>query len=185
VLPDIGLEDTDKRILLEAARESIASKLEGRKPVYNEPTAALSGEFGAFVTLRIRGRLRGCIGILDGAQEIFQSIKNIARSSAFNDPRFPPVTNAEFAEVRIEISVLTPMVKEDAPNAVEVGKHGLYVKQGTLSGILLPQVAAEQGWDREEFLSATCKKAGLDGDAWRDDHVDLYTFSAVVFSEET
>lgn len=180
----IVLEDRDKRILLRNARESIASKLEGRDPSYSEPAGALQDGFGAFVTLRMAGRLRGCIGTLHGDQSVAESIKNVARSSAFSDPRFPPVTLAEFADISIEISVLTPLEKQDSPDAVEVGKHGLYVKRGRSSGLLLPQVATEQGWDREEFLSATCKKAGLPGEAWREDHVDLYTFSAVVFSEE-
>ncbi len=185
MLSDILLGNKDKQYLLKTARESIVSRLEDRQPIYEEQTLGLIGEFGAFVTLHIEKNLRGCIGTLKSTESLIEAIKGIAKSSAFSDSRFPPISSSEAADMTIEISVLTPLVKTETPESVEVGKHGLYLKRGSHSGILLPQVPVEQGWDREQFLRATCRKAGLLQDAWKDRRVDLYTFSAVVFSEET
>ncbi len=180
----LAFEDDDRRILLNLARESIRSHIEGRPPLYDEPTEALREVCGAFVSLHIDGRLRGCIGTLRAADQLAETIKEMAKSSAFHDPRFPPLSNEELADVEIEISVLTPLQKMTSVDEVEIGKHGLYATKGSFSGVLLPQVPLEQGWDRDTFLSHTCRKAGLPEGAWRSGDVDLYTFSAVVFSED-
>lgn len=176
---DIG--EHEKQVLRSLALESIKARLEHRHPDYDEPTDALQAVRGAFVTLRKNGRLRGCIGTLNATDRLAETIKEMARSSAFHDPRFPPLAEDEIHDIEIEISVLTPLQKIASVEEIEVGKHGLYVTRGSLSGVLLPQVPVEQGWDRDTFLDNTCRKAGLPQDAWKHGDVDLYTFSAVVF----
>ena len=104
--------------------------------------------------------------------------------SAFEDPRFNPLTEPELAECDIEISVLTPLEPCPDPEKIEVGKHGLYIRKGFYSGLLLPQVPVEWGWNREEFLQHTCNKAGLPKDSWKDDDSQLFWFSAIVFGEK-
>jgi AmmeMemoRadiSam system protein A len=103
--------------------------------------------------------------------------------SAFNDPRFPPLTPAEWPDVKIEISVLSPFEPVADPSCIAVGVHGIMVRRGYRSGLLLPQVATEQGWDRETFLSHACRKAGLPPDAWRGPEMQIETFTATVFHE--
>ena len=105
----------------------------------------------------------------------------MAIQAAFNDPRFEPVTSDEWKDIDFEISVLTPMRKIDDVNEIEVGVHGLYIEKGVHSGLLLPQVATEQKWDRTEFLEYTCYKAGLPKDAWKSKDTDIFIFSADVF----
>jgi AmmeMemoRadiSam system protein A len=110
-------------------------------------------------------------------------VKEVAVSSAFEDPRFPPVQRSELAQLTIEISVLSPLRRITDPREVVVGVHGILIRRGFRSGLLLPQVATEQGWDRETFLAHTCRKAGLPMDAWKSPDVVLEVFSATVFSE--
>ena len=107
----------------------------------------------------------------------------MARAAAFEDPRFPPVTRDELGGLSVEISVLTPFEPLQSPEAVEVGKHGLLIEKGFNRGVLLPQVAVEQRWDREEFLKNVCLKASLPSDAWKDADAKLYAFSAVIIEE--
>jgi AmmeMemoRadiSam system protein A len=109
---------------------------------------------------------------------------DVAKSAAVNDYRFNPVTQDELGKLEYEISVLTPLKKINDINEIEVGKHGLVMKKGFNSGLLLPQVATEYNWDRETFLKETCRKAGLPSDAWKDKSTEIYTFSAEVFGEE-
>lgn len=105
----------------------------------------------------------------------------MALAAAFQDPRFSPVTRDEWDDLELEISVLSPLTKLDDPEKVRVGVHGLYLRKGSQGGLLLPQVAVEQGWDRETFLGQTCRKAGLPPEAWRDPDTDIYVFTAEVF----
>lgn len=180
---DFKLSEGEKKLLLGTARETITAVLEKRKPVYKSPTDTLKENCGAFVTLHKKGSLRGCIGYLTGVKPLFDTIKDMASSSAFNDPRFHPVELDEIKDITIEISVLSPMEKIDSIEDLIPGKHGLYLKKGYSSGTLLPQVAIEQGWDRETFIRYTCTKAGLPTDAYLDSETELYIYSAVVFSE--
>lgn len=177
------MRETDKRSLLKTAREAIQSRLENRAPVYEEPPEGLLEHSGAFVTLHANGRLRGCIGTFEASDPLFESIKSLSISSGFRDPRFPPLSCSELEDIDIEISVLTPLHRMSSLDEIEVGTHGLYVKQGHRSGVLLPQVPVEQGWNLEEFLSNTCRKAGLSPEEWRSGKVDIYTFTAEVFGE--
>jgi len=171
-----------QRTLLALARESITCKVTADKLPQPEKIEADFHQLrGAFVTLTLHGALRGCIGYPEPIYPLYQSIIHGAASAALEDPRFSPVTPAELREIEIEISVLSELVPTK-PEAVVVGKHGLVVEKGRLRGLLLPQVPIEWGWDREEFLNYTCRKAGLPADAWHTGAA-LYSFTAEVFSE--
>jgi len=178
------LSDEEKKYLLTTARERIRSQLEKRQPFYENPTENLKNYYGAFVTLHHKGALRGCIGQMTGAMPLFELIREMAYSSAFSDPRFPPLSVPELPDIDIEISVLSPMEEIQDPSVVEVGVHGLYMQQGPYSGVLLPQVPEEQGWDRETFLTNTCYKAGLRGDCWKKPGTKILVFTAEVFGEK-
>ena len=173
----------DQHVLLQCAREAIRARLRRQAPVYPPASASLDEECGAFVTLRLGGELRGCIGHVAACQTLLDAVKSAAVAAAFNDPRFPPLTPAEFADVRIEISVLSPFERIADAARVQPGTHGVMIRNGYRSGLLLPQVATEQGWDRETFLSHACRKAGLPPDAWRSPPTTIDIFTAAVFHE--
>lgn len=179
-----SLSDTEKQILLQTAREAIRSKVYDTSPDYEEPTENLETECGAFVTLHKHGSLRGCIGHIVATQPLIETIKDMAGAAAFQDPRFPPLSREEFEEIDIEISVLSPLEKIDDVDTIEIGKHGVYLQHGRASGVLLPQVATEQQWDREQFLTHTCYKAGLPGSCWKDPKTEIKIFSAIIFGEK-
>jgi AmmeMemoRadiSam system protein A len=128
---------------------------------------ALQAPGAAFVTLTRRGELRGCIGYVEAIKPLAEAVAHCAVSAATTDPRFLPLTPEELPDLRIEISVLSPLCRIAQPSQIRVGDHGLCISQGSRRGLLLPQVATEFGWDRESFLRQTCIKAGLPGDAWR------------------
>ena len=136
------------------------------------------------MTLRQDGRLRGCIGSFVGTGPLIDTVREMAISASTRDPRFPPLTTAELEEVDLEISVLSPLRQIDDPSEIEVGRHGIFITRGFHSGVLLPQVATEYGWDRETFLEHTCAKAGLPADAWRDPETQIEVFEAQVFGEK-
>ncbi len=171
----------ERQQLLMLAHRSIEAALNRDVLDLNPPTQHL-GEFrGAFTTLHIDGKLRGCIGYVFPTQPLYHTVAETARSAAFEDPRFQPVTSTEAPMLQIEISVLSPL-QTIAPEAVVVGKHGLVVTKGNRRGLLLPQVPVEWAWDRETFLSQTCLKAGLPADAWLRD-AEVQAFTAEVFSD--
>jgi AmmeMemoRadiSam system protein A len=118
---------------------------------------------------------------MKGIKPLCQTIKEMAVAAAFHDPRFKPVTEVELPDLEIEISILTPMKRIKDVEEIEVGKHGILIEKGYKSGLLLPQVATEYGWDRETFLEHCCLKAGLARDAWKDGKTRICTFSAEVF----
>jgi len=181
-----GLTESDKKLLLSIARESIETYLGGREYVIPRlGSEILDQPLGAFVTLHERGDLRGCIGTFRPGGPLRQVVARMAREAAFSDYRFQPVTNRELESIDIEISVLTPMRKIDDPNNVAIGHDGLYVRRGINSGVLLPQVPVEQGWDREEFLDHACLKAGLPTRTWHDTETELYVFQAEIFGERS
>lgn len=177
------LREDEGRALLAVAREAIASRL-GRRPVPepDQVPARLLVHQGAFVTLRRTGKLRGCIGLVAPSEPLVRMVANCALSAAFDDPRFPPLEPAELEQVRIEISVLTPLEPVKETDCIVPGRHGLMVSLGSRRGLLLPQVAAEHGWDVRTFLAETCRKAGLPTDAWERGAL-IETFEAEVFSE--
>jgi AmmeMemoRadiSam system protein A len=140
---------------------------------------------GAFVTLNKQGDLRGCIGNLVGDKPLYLTIRDMAVEAAVGDPRFPAVELAELKDIKIEISVLSPLKRINSIDEIQLGTHGVLVRQGFHSGVFLPQVATETGWSKEEFLSNLCAhKAGLSPDAWKDKSLEIYIFTAEVFSEK-
>jgi AmmeMemoRadiSam system protein B/AmmeMemoRadiSam system protein A len=182
---DLGLNSEEKALLLQLVREVIEARCRGEElpePRVNSHT--LNELRGAFVTLHKDGKLRGCIGHIRGEKPLVRTVVEMAEAAAFHDPRFPPVTTAELEKLEYEISVLTPLRRITKVEEVEVGTHGIYMKRDSSSGLLLPQVATEWGWDRTTFLERTCTKAGLAKDAWKDKDTEIYIFSADVFSPE-
>ncbi len=176
-------EEQDK--LLEIARVSIRNTLEKKEiPDFSgEVEDKLKNLRGVFVTLNKKGGLRGCIGFPEAVLPLYQAVSEAAVAAALKDYRFPPVTLKELPDIEIEISVLSPLEKVDDIDKIKVGKHGLVIRKGLRSGLLLPQVPVEYGWDRNEFLKRICEKAGLPAGAWRE-NAELYVFSAQVFHEE-
>lgn len=180
------LSQSQRKRLIGIARDSIKAYLEtGKKLAVSDDDSLLLKEMGAFVTLNEHGQLRGCIGNLIGEQPLYLTIRDMAVEAAVRDPRFSPVLLNELENIEIEISVLSPMEKIDSVGKIQLGKHGVLVRQGFRSGVFLPQVATETGWSKEEFLSNLCAhKAGLPADAWKDKSTEIYIFSAEVFSEK-
>ncbi len=179
------LTPEERTELLRIARTSIKEKLAGKTWNPAESlTPRLAEKQGAFVTLHIRGMLRGCIGYIVGYKPLYLTVAEMGRSAAFGDPRFPPLTPAEYPKIDIEITVLSPLRQIEDPSTVQVGKHGLLVRKGPYQGVLLPQVPVEEDWDRETFLAHTCRKAGLSSSCWRDGDTELFVFSGEVFGEK-
>jgi AmmeMemoRadiSam system protein A len=168
-------------LLLDLAHRSIEAKLRGESVHAAAPNEHLAEARGAFTTLHLHNRLRGCIGYVMPVMPLVQTVAETAAAAAFEDPRFDPVTDDEAPDLKIEISVLT-VPKAIAPEAVVVGKHGLIIGQYGRRGLLLPQVPLEYGWDRETFLAQTCTKAGLPPDAWQRG-ATVEAFTAEVFGE--
>ncbi len=178
----------EKRALLILARESIARELgvdvpSPKRQVEPDP-ALLDAPCGAFVTLKIGETLRGCIGNMRSSRPLRKTVAEMAKSSALRDPRFPPLIPEELARVTIEISVLSPLWQVKDLEELIPGEHGLYLTYRGRSGVLLPQVATEQGWTKEEFVRHTCLKAGCPEDTWKLPDTKLELFTAEVFSEE-
>jgi len=178
------LPETDRRALLELARRAIGQSVLLQKPLADIPdTGIFAQSCGAFVTLHVRGRLRGCIGIVEAYGPLGTIIAHCAEGAALHDPRFPPVRADELDQLQIEISLLSapePVLAEQ----IEIGRHGLLVSQHGRRGLLLPQVATEHRLTREQFLEETCHKAGLPPKAWQDPATEVHAFTCEVFSED-
>lgn len=178
------LSKAEKKALLGLARSAIADKLKtGDAAFQPEESPGLEMKSGAFVTLHKKGRLRGCIGRFTSDFPITDTVQEMARAAAFEDPRFNPLSASELQEVDVEISVLTPMRLVSSTDEIQVGKHGIYIINGPSRGVLLPQVATEQGWDRQTFIEHTCLKAGLGKNCWQEAETEIYVFTAEVFGE--
>lgn len=178
------LTDKEKDTLLDIAKQAIAAKINNRAmPDVDIDSETLQSKRGAFVTLKKRGQLRGCIGYIKAYKPLWETVQEMAVAAAFHDPRFPSLRKDEIQYLSFEISVLSPFKRINHVDEIEVGKHGLYVVQGYKSGLLLPQVAIEYGWDRNTFLKETCYKAGLPMDAWMDTSTEIYIFSADYFGD--
>lgn len=171
----------ERRWLLKLAQISIRAEVLGFPLSAPKASPHLQEMRGAFVTLHKDGQLRGCVGMVIGVHPLDETVREMARAAAMQDTRFSPVTEAELDGIQVEISVLSPMF-EIAPEDVVVGRHGLMASYGGRRGLLLPQVAPEWGWDRETFLTQTCRKAGLAPDQWKRG-AKLEAFTAEVFGE--
>ena len=172
--------------LLQLARGAIKDLF--RKPEVQFETYAADPAFrlhaGAFVTITQLGELRGCIGFIVADKELYKTIYEAAQLAASEDPRFPPVNEGEVDGLSIEISVLSPPEPLGSYDEIVIGKHGLIVREGFASGLLLPQVPVEHNMDRDEYLTAICRKAGLPANRWREKQLELQAFTAHVFSED-
>jgi hypothetical protein len=189
---DLTLEEGT--YLVRLARRTIEAAFSKIEVSLDDAPSKTRAECGVFVTLnKLSGgesQLRGCIGYPYPIKALVEAVNDVAYGAAFEDPRFPQLTKKELNEIIVEVSVLTPPeyieVKrpEEGPSAVVVGSDGLIVKRGGRSGLLLPQVATEWGWDSEEFLSQCCIKAGLSPDAWLVPGTQVSKFQAIIFAEE-
>ena len=178
----LPLTETDQQTLLRMAREALVGYLNsGEIPKVTEPAETLRQPCGAFVTLRKGKNLRGCIGVIAADNPLYTTVRECAVWAAVQDPRFPPVAKREVRELNLEISVLSPL-SDIAPQNIEVGRHGLVISHQGRRGLLLPQVAVQWKWNREQFLEETCRKAGLPNDAWRHG-ARIQAFTAQVFEE--
>ncbi len=172
--------------LFDIARKSISAKLNNSKefePDTKGMSDNLKKNYGAFVTLKINGNLRGCIGRFISSDPLYEVVKASALSSAFEDPRFPPLTIDEYKKTSIEITVLGPLQKISGPEEIVLGKHGIYIKKDFRSGTMLPQVAIEQGWSVEQFLGYTSRdKAGIGWEGWKS--AELFVYEGIVLEEK-
>ncbi len=182
------LEEEEKATLLKLARHTLKTFLStGKKPddlTAFQITDTLKKHRGVFVTLKINGRLRGCIGYLEGVRPLYKAVIVNTINAASTDPRFPRVKPSEEKKIHMEISVLSPILPVRDLNEIKVGRDGLIIQRGSYRGTLLPQVPGEQGWNRMEFLEACCRKAGLPKDAYKDSNTTIKRYSAQVFSEQ-
>ncbi len=183
--PAFTLGEAEKAQLLRIARQSVESAVKLKKPLADPDLKpeALAQERGAFVTLKENGELRGCIGYASPIKPLALTVRDVAASAAVEDTRFRPVTVAELGRLSYEISVLSPMRRVLDLNTIQVGRDGLLVKRRGSLGILLPQVAPEQGWDRMTLVRETCVKAGLSPEAWKDPETDIFSFTGFVFAD--
>jgi hypothetical protein len=183
-----GLEfsKAEQEYLLLLARHSINEALgqSFKLPEPDESFQVLNEKRGAFVTLKIHNQLRGCIGNLMPDKPLGKLIKDVAAQAAFDDPRFPPLSVKELQDVKLEITVLGQMVEVKSHKEVIVGKHGIMIRHGYHQGLFLPQVATEQGWNREQYLDGVCQKAGLPRESWKKKDARLTIFTADCFGEE-
>ncbi len=181
--------------LVRLARRTIEASFTRKKIDLSDAPPKTREVCGVFVTLNtLRGgekQLRGCIGYPYPIKPLVEAVNDVAEAAAFEDPRFPRLTQRELGEVVVEVSVLTPPERvkaekpEQLPSLVKVGVDGLIAKRGGRSGLLLPQVAPEWGWDSEEFLSQTCAKAGLPPDSWLLPGTEISKFQAIIFTESS
>jgi len=181
----MNLNESDKGILILGAREAIQSLfVETVSPVIDyDYHPNLRNKMGAFVTLTKDNRLRGCIGYLESDINVYQTVCEAAKQAAINDPRFPPLKYSELEKIYIEISVLSPLQKIESYQDIEIGVHGIMLEEGRFRSVPLPQVAIEQNYTREQFLSALCEKAGMPDYSWESGLLNIKIFTAQVFSE--
>lgn len=183
-MTDSNLSNPEKKTLLKMARDTINQYVTtGEMPKLDITDKGLLTQAGCFVSIKVNGTLRGCIGNFISEKPLFQLVQEMAVSAATHDPRFYPMRAEDLSNYDLEISVLSPLHKISSIDEIEVGKHGLYVEKNFSRGVLLPQVAVEFGWDRDTFLRQTCLKAGLKQEGWKEG-MDIYIFSAQVFSEK-
>jgi AmmeMemoRadiSam system protein A len=181
------MTESNRKRLLQIARASIEATVRGDPlPRVEEKDPELTGRQGAFVSLHNGEALRGCLGHFTSNEPLCKLVNELARAAATEDPRFTgqPITPQELLDIRIEISVLSPLRKIKNPLDIELGVHGIYIRRGYASGCFLPQVATETGWTKEQFLGYCCShKAGLAADAWKDPKTEVQVFTAEVFGE--
>jgi len=190
---DIQLSDSDGVVLVKTARRAVTGFLSNGNRIKLEPDLEEKFSFnsGVFVTLNNPDGLRGCIGFPMPEKKLSHAIVDGAIAAATEDPRFPSVKTNELNDIVFEVTVLTPPIEIDVSDPMEylekikVGRDGLIIRHSFSSGLLLPQVPVEYGWDVEEFLQHTCEKAGLARDTWKNESVKIEKFEGIIFKEET
>lgn len=183
-----ALTDEEGILAVQLARAELEKRIGGSRQALPPLSPVFSEKRGVFVTLTREGELRGCIGYPYPHLPLADAIRDAAISAALGDPRFPQVDARELSLLRVEITILTlPEFLEGDPEArpgtIEVGRHGLIVRGMGRSGLLLPQVPVEWGWNSREFLDHTCMKAGLPPGCWKGKEVEVFTFEGQIFHE--
>jgi AmmeMemoRadiSam system protein A len=179
------LSEADRRAALELARKAIREAVLHRELAdVGTPEGAFSERQGVFVTLHVKGRLQGCIGVTEPSEPLGEAIVRCAVSAALEDPRFTPLKESQLGELHVEISLLSALAPI-LPEAIETGRHGLLVVNHAQRGLLLPKVATEHRLTREQFLEETCRKAGLPPEAWKDAETRIFGFTCEVFSDDS
>ena len=187
----MSLSDKDGEVLVKTARSAVTEYLKTRKrlSLLEDFKSKFSYNSGVFVTLNKAEDLRGCIGFPTPERKLYQSLVDAAIASATEDPRFPPLRYEELSDISFEVTVLTPPKEISVDNTLEypakikVGRDGLIVRWEFGSGLLLPQVPVEYGWNEEEFLNHTCEKAGAPLDCWKCKSTKILRFEGIVFKE--
>ena len=190
---DTQLSDSDGVVLVKTARKAVTEFLSNgnRMKLESDLEEKFSFNSGVFVTLNNPDGLRGCIGFPMPEKKLSHAIIEGAIAAATEDPRFPSVKTNELNDIVFEVTVLTPPVEIDVSDPMEylekikVGRDGLIIRHSFSSGLLLPQVPVEYGWNVEEFLQHTCEKAGLSRDTWKNESVKIEKFEGIIFKEET
>jgi len=185
---ELSLSKEEKRLFIKLARNEIEKNLgiiqtEISEEELKQYDIFFTKKFGSFVTLHIGKNLRGCIGYIQPITILHSQIRMCAKAAAFEDPRFYPLTKEEYPDISVEISLLSPIEEVKNLDEIKVGRDGLIIQHSIFQGLLLPQVATENNWDRETFLAHTCLKAGLPADCWKRNDVTIKKFSAYVFDE--
>ncbi len=179
-----SVSEAGRRALLRLARQSVTDAVLHQRLPDDVPQDAIFAErVGAFVTLLVRGRLHGCIGVAEPDQRLGDTIIRCSASAALQDPRFPPLVASDLDHLQIEISLLS-LLTPIRPEEIKIGLHGLTVSSGSRRGLLLPQVAVKHALDREQFLREICRKAELPPEAWRDSQTELRAFTCQVIADE-
>jgi AmmeMemoRadiSam system protein A len=171
----------ERAALLRVAHEAITAAVENRAYSPADASADLSAPRGVFTTLYRGDHLRGCVGFIHAVRPLLHAVAETAQSAAMHDTRFAAVEVHELAEIRVSLSILSPIFPIK-PHQIEIGRHGLVIRHDRRRGLLLPQVATEHGWDAETFLEQTCFKAGLPGDAWKQG-AQIEAFTAEIFGD--
>jgi AmmeMemoRadiSam system protein A len=178
------LTAAQRHALLELARATAVRVARGERAGAPGPAPEGLAEPGAaFVTVRVGGELRGCIGTFEARAPLWDTVHDMATAAAARDPRFAPLGAGDVPGLTVDVSVLSPARRVRDPAEIEVGRHGLEIRRGPRRGLLLPQVATDHGLDRETFLAETCRKAGLPAGAWREPDTEIWIFEADVFGD--
>jgi AmmeMemoRadiSam system protein A len=180
----MSLDASDQKELLRIARATLREYLTtGYMPPGAPHRRSLLQPGGAFVSVRVGGELRGCMGRVEADRPLYLAVEELAVAAATRDPRFEPLRIEELKEAKLEISLLSQL-EPGSIERIELGRHGVVITRGPRRGLLLPKVPVEHGWNREQFLDETCGKAGLPAGAWRDPTTRIEVFTAEVFADD-
>ena len=179
------LKAEEKRELLKIARDAVESLSDLAIHGNSDRTVEESSRPGLFVTIRLNGKLRGCVGQIQTSRPLAETVGDLAKKAAFEDPRFPPMTPSEIRNASFEVSILTELQPLNSIEDIEVGVHGVAVESGHHKGLLLPQVACEFGWDRQQLISALLQKANLQQSAIADPSTRFSVFHTEHLKEKS